>query len=60
MATSWAGRRRANSKDFPFDAIEPELEEAWGSTRSEETPRWEEIREATRDAFQRARGRDEE
>ena len=43
-----------------FDQVEPELEETWDSTRSEQTPRWGEIREATRDAFHRARGRDEE
>ena len=43
-----------------FDQVEGELEETWDSTRSEEGPQWEQIRDATRDAFHRARGRNED
>jgi hypothetical protein len=43
-----------------FEEVETELSETWDSTRPADAPGWDEIREATRDAFLRARGRDEE
>lgn len=43
-----------------FDEVESELEETWDARRNSESPRWEQIREAARDAFGRARRRREE
>jgi hypothetical protein len=43
-----------------FEEIEEDLAETWNATRSPGAPDWDGIREATRDAFLRARGRDEE
>jgi len=39
---------------------EAQLEESWDSRKAEGSLEWEEIREATRDAFDRARGRGED
>lgn len=40
-----------------FEDIEPELERGWAASRERGRPQWREIREASRDAFNRARSR---
>jgi hypothetical protein len=41
-----------------FEEIESELRETWELRTGESSPSWEEVREAARDAFERARVRD--
>lgn len=43
-----------------FQDVATELEETWGARKGEGSPDWGEMRAATRDAFERARRRDEE
>ena len=49
ISPTWSGRS--------FEDVEPELERNWPRSRGRANSQWRDVREATRDAFQRARSR---
>ncbi len=51
-ATQWQGREWADA--------EPDLRDAWPGNEGETSPTWDEMKEAVRDAWDRARGRSQD
>lgn len=53
----WESASKPTTSGRSFEDIEPELERDWGSYRGTSKSDWREVREATRDAYARARQR---
>jgi len=51
----WESAARPEYRGRRFDEVEPELERGWDKTKGNVRQGWYEVREATRDAFERVR-----